>query len=138
MTPQESPGQLTSFAAMRASMEQLFDGYERELARHAEAQQQADGLTGVATSGDELVTVNVDHTGAITGLDLGWETFGRYTPAQLAETIVATARAATDEVRADASKLAAVLPVNGSLHTEVTTDAKPIAVPTEIQSRVAN
>lgn len=137
MTEQDSASQLANFAVLRASMNQLLTGYERELARHAEARQQADGLTGVATSGDELVTVNVDHTGAITGLELGWETFGRYTPAQLAETIVATTRAAIDEVRADASKLTAVLPVTGSLHTEVA-DSKPIAVPTEIKPRVAN
>ncbi|MBO0841118.1 MAG: YbaB/EbfC family nucleoid-associated protein [Sciscionella sp.] len=129
MTRHDGHGlRLDSYRQLRESVHQLLTGYEAELEQHQATLHQLDDFVVAASSEDGQVNVSVDGHGALVELDLGWETFGRYTPKQLAETIVATIRLANQH----AGEQIKQLPANRQLETDlVRGNAKPVAVPTE-------
>ncbi|MGH3435541.1 MAG: YbaB/EbfC family nucleoid-associated protein [Sciscionella sp.] len=120
---------LTGYQTLREGLNQLLLSYESQLEQHVRMQRELDGFEVTAVSEDKQVTVGVDAAGVMTTLDLGWEAFGRYTPAQLAVAIMDTAGHAHRQALEQIEQL----PARRALETDrIHGDAKPVAVPTEI------
>lgn len=121
--------QLSSYRTMRQALDSLLTQYEDDLEAQARSAEELADFEVQTASDDMQVVVNVDAAGTLTNLELGWETFGRYTPGQLAETILTMTRQAREQAATQIEKMPAG---TRPLETDrIHGDAKPAAVPTE-------
>jgi DNA-binding protein YbaB len=91
-------------AAMRENMTSVLEGISRQTEQLKQAQEQAVSTTGKASSGDGLVTVQVNSVGIVTDLQLSSSAFRSTTPRKLSETIVLTIQEAARNARAQADE----------------------------------
>lgn len=121
--------QLSNYRTMRQALDSLLGQYEDELESAARTADELADFEVRTASEDKQVVVGVDATGTLTNLELGWETFGRYTPVQLAEAVLELTRRAREQAADQIEKL----PTGTKpLETDrIQGDAKRAAVPTE-------
>ncbi|WP_433207163.1 YbaB/EbfC family nucleoid-associated protein [Dactylosporangium sp. CS-047395] len=86
-------------AEYQAHIDELMQQYRQVRDNLGRMQREMAELTATAQSEDELVKVTVDHRGALTAVDINPRAFRALDSATLGETIVATAKAATDDLR---------------------------------------
>lgn len=95
----------------RDEVAQLLADYRRGREQLAAVQRALLSITESASSPDGLVTASVDSAGTLSGLVLTDQAYSRYRPAELADTIVRTTRAAAVKAGERARQaLAPVLP----------------------------
>lgn len=92
-------------AAMRETVDQLMDKFNRQTAQLREAQQAASELSAELSSPDGLVKVTVDAQGTLTDLTLAQTTFERTRPEALARTIKDLIRQGTLQVKQQQAEL---------------------------------
>ncbi|HEY3611705.1 MAG TPA: YbaB/EbfC family nucleoid-associated protein [Pseudonocardiaceae bacterium] len=95
----------------RDEVAQLLADYRRGREQLAAVQRALLSIVESASSPDGLVTASVDSAGTLSGLAIADQAYSRYRPAELADTIVRTTRAAAAKAGERARQaLAPVLP----------------------------
>lgn len=93
----------------QAHIDEMLQQYREIRDRLGDAQRQITELTATASSEDGMVTVTVDHQGDLVELQLNPRVYRVLDSATLSETIVATTKRATADVRQRAKELMAPL-----------------------------
>lgn len=97
----------------QAHIDEMLQQYKQIRDRLGDAQQQVAQLTATAESDDGMVSVTVDHRGELVSVTLHARTYRMLDPSALGETIVATAKQATQDVRDQAKAIMSpLLPPN--------------------------
>lgn len=96
-----------SNSALQAQVDSLLDGLRTQTEALAAAQGAVASASAQAESPDGLVRVTVDAAGAVVAVDVEPSAFARTTPARLAESVTAAARAATEDVRSRVAEIMA-------------------------------
>jgi DNA-binding protein YbaB len=98
----------------RDEVAELLADYRRSREQLASVQRTLLSIAESATSPDGLVTATVDSAGTLSGLVLAEEAYRRYRPAELADVVLRTSRAAAVRAGERAREaLAPVLPADG-------------------------
>jgi DNA-binding protein YbaB len=94
-------------AEYQAHIDELLEQYRQVRDNLGRMQREMAELTATARSEDELVTVTVDHRGELTAVEINPRAFRLLDSVTLGETIVATAGAATRDLRRRVQELVA-------------------------------
>jgi DNA-binding protein YbaB len=86
-------------AALRGTMDELLEKFERQTEQLRSAQASAAALSATVTSADGLVRATIDASGSLAQLHFAPTTFERTTPAALANTVLAAVRQGGNQVK---------------------------------------